>query len=114
MNHVNLAVDRVKRSVYHVELAITRSRGAVYPNVPPGFMQTFKKENAYRECYSALRLFYPRPLPFLNGGILCCFRCAIGCSICTYAVCSVCKEKWMLTKRGSCQPDGNQKCDTST
>ena len=62
---------------------------------------------------SALPLFYVRPLPLLNGGNVCCFRCAIGCSICTYAVCSVCKEKWTLTKRGRCQPDGNQKCDTS-
>lgn len=63
---------------------------------------------------SAFPLFYILLLPFLNKGILCYFRCVIGCSICAYSVCSVCKEKWMLTKRGRCQPDGNQKCDTST
>nr|XP_049702318.1 furin-like protease 2 [Helicoverpa armigera] len=42
-----------------------------------------------------------------------CLPCPIGCSICTCAVCSVCQEKWSLTKSGTCLPNGNDKCDTS-
>ncbi|KAI5651344.1 subtilase family domain-containing protein [Phthorimaea operculella] len=42
-----------------------------------------------------------------------CLACPIGCSICTSTVCSVCQEKWILTKGGNCLPDGNDKCDTN-